>query len=138
MYRQGMRRALLPFLAGVAHAAVAGCASTPDVQFADADSATDAPPPVLEASRNDAARDTGAADSGPPTDTASTTCPASPLPSGVNACCDTYPCVDRTSNNSCSACVACLALHCQTGEVCCYSKQGNGSLSCRTSLANCK
>jgi hypothetical protein len=142
-----MRRIFGPALAGVAvaHAAVAGCASTPDLRFADADSATDASTPLPDsgggggdAAPDTGAVDTGAVDSGAAVDAASTACPSSPPPSGANACCDTYPCVDRTSNNSCATCAACLALRCQTGEVCCYSKQGNGNLSCRTSLANCK
>jgi hypothetical protein len=147
MIPSSMRRIFGPALAGVAvaHAAVAGCASTPDLRFADADSATDASTPLPDsgggggdAAPDTGAVDTGAVDSGAAVDAASTACPSSPPPSGANACCDTYPCVDRTSNNSCATCAACLALRCQTGEVCCYSKQGNGNLSCRTSLANCK
>ena len=136
-----MRQTFGPFLAGVAvaHAALVGCASTPDVRFADADSGADASTPLPEAgSARDAAPDTGAVDAGAAVDAAATTCPSSPPPSGANACCDTYPCVDRTSNNSCATCTACLALRCHTGEVCCFSKQGNGNLSCRSSLANCK
>jgi hypothetical protein len=135
--------AFLLLFASASAPLASACAAVPDVQFADADVAamdggteSGAVTPDAQGADDSAVAsdaDPADADAGPP----AMTCPATPPPTGVNACCGATPCIDRSGNNLCAQCAACTQLGCKTSEVCCYA-MNNGNLGCKKSAMDCK